>query len=132
MRTSLTPVHLLPAMLLLLASTALAQPGTTLPAASELSAQKNGSVLIYNFYSSSILSPGAENTRLNVTNTGTVTVFIHFFFVDGSTGSPADFYVCLTPNQTTTFNTSDTDPGVRGYAVRLRSMRRAVRSTTTF
>lgn len=52
MRTSLTHAHLLSAviLLLMLAVTALAQPGTPLPASSELSAQKNGSVLIYNLY----------------------------------------------------------------------------------
>jgi hypothetical protein len=121
MRTShkLTNLLLSLAALFAFASVAMAaDPGLPYPADSAVSDQKAGSVLIYNVYISSLNNPGAENTRINVTNTDdTFDVFVHFFFVDGTNCSVADSYVCLTPNQTMTFNMSDTDPGVMGYVV---------------
>ena len=121
MRTSLKLTSLLLSLVALcaFASVALAaDPGTPYPATSAVSDQKAGSVLIYNVYSSSLTNPGAENTRINITNTDeNLSVFVHFFFVEGGTCSVADSFVCLTPNQTTTFNMSDTDPGVMGFVV---------------
>jgi hypothetical protein len=111
-----------------LASTAFAQtqgpigPGTAYPATSEVSDQKAGSVLIYNCYSSNAANPAIENTRINITNVNpTFSVAVHLFFVDGSNCSPADAFLCLTPNQTATFLASDIDPGVRGYLVAVAS-----------
>ena len=93
-------------------------PGTPFSPTSELSDQKAGSVLIFPVYSSSLTNPGAENTRLNLTNTNPREVaYVHLFFVDGSTCAVADSYICLTPNQTTTLNAADIDPGVTGYVV---------------
>src|SRR5262249_8965846 len=43
----------------------------------------------------------------------------HLFFVDGSNCSVADSFICLTRNQTSSFLTSDVDPGVSGYIVAL-------------
>src|SRR5919199_6896195 len=108
--------------LIVLASTALAQtalgPGIPYPATSEVSDQKAGSVLIYNLYSSNATSPNSENTRINITNTHpTKTAFVHLFFLDGATCSPADAFTCLTPNQTAALLASDIDPGVTGYVV---------------
>ena len=120
MRTShkLTSLLLSLAALFAFASMALAaDPGTPFPASSAVSDQKAGSVLIYNLYSSSLTNPGAENTRINITNTSDGSALVHFFFVDGSNCSVADSFICLTGNQTTTFSMSDTDPGVMGYAV---------------
>ena len=42
---------------------------------------------------------------------------VHLFFIDGTSCSVADAYICLTPNQTTSFLTSDLDPGTMGYLV---------------
>ena len=121
MRTSHKLTHALLALaaLVVLASAAFAQlPGISFPATSEISDQKAGSVLIYTVYSSSAANANAENTRINLTNTSTTSsAFVHLFFVDGNSCSVADAFVCLTPNQTTSFLTSDVDPGTMGYIV---------------
>ncbi len=105
--------------LTILSSAALAaDPGLIYPATSEISDQKAGSVLIYNVYTSSVSTPGNQDTRVSLTNTSSNTIaFVHFFLVDGSSCSVADSFLCLTPNQKMTFLTSDVDPGVTGYLV---------------
>jgi hypothetical protein len=93
-------------------------PGDPYPAQSEVSDQKAGSVLIYNIYTSSASDAGLQNTRINLTNIDQKrSSFVHLFFVDGETCSVADNYLCLTANQTTTFVTSDVDPGTTGYLI---------------
>jgi hypothetical protein len=106
-----------------MASAALAaDPGLPYPATSEVSDQKPGSVLFYNIYSSDAASGNAQNTRVNITNTNTgAPAFVHLFFVDGTTCSIADSFICLTANQTASFLASDIDPGVRGYIVAVAS-----------
>ncbi|MGE3437347.1 MAG: CARDB domain-containing protein, partial [Blastocatellales bacterium] len=90
-------------------------PGGNLPPSSEVSDQKAGSVLIYNFYTSSA-SQNSHNTRFNITNISSDSpIAVHLFFVDGSNCSVADMFLCLTPNQTTSFLASDLDPGTTGY-----------------
>src|SRR6266852_3570583 len=119
MRTSHTSRRALLALfaLVMLSSAALAQvvpqgPGIPFPATSEISDQKAGSVLIYNVYTSSVANANAENTRLNLTNTSsTSSAFVHLFFVDGTSCSVADAFVCLTPNQTTSILSAEVDPG---------------------
>lgn len=97
-----------------------ADPGLTFPTASEVSDQKAGSVLIYNYYTSAPASPNLTNTRFNITNTSTTSAaFVHLFFVEGSSCSVSDRYVCLTANQTLTFLASEQDPGTTGYLVAL-------------
>jgi len=121
MRTSQKLTHALLALaaLVVLASAALAQlPGTPWPATDEINDQKAGSVLIYTVYSSSAANANAENTRFNLTNTSSVSsAFVHLFFVDGNSCSVADAFICLTPNQTTSFLASDVDPGTMGFVV---------------
>ncbi len=79
--------------------------------------QKPGSVLFYNYYTSTV-DAARQNTRINITNTHvTQSAYVHLFFVDGSNCSVADSYICLTPNQTASFLASDLDPGTTGYIV---------------
>jgi hypothetical protein len=83
-----------------------------------ISNTKEGSMLIFNFYTSNSANPSAQNTRFNLTNThDTRPVAVHLFFVDGASCSIADSYVCLTPRQTTSFLASDVDPDVTGYVI---------------
>ncbi len=93
-------------------------PGPNLPPASQISDQKSGSVLIYPYYTSDASSPNRANTRINITNVENQwSVCVHLFFVDGSSCSVADSYLCLTPNQTASFLMFDLDPGTTGYVV---------------
>lgn len=92
-------------------------PGGLLPAASETSDQKAGSVLIYNVYTSGATSGNTQNTRINLTNTHmTLPAYVHLFFI-AENCSVADNYVCLTANQTISFLANDLDPGTTGYIV---------------
>ncbi len=94
-------------------------PGTPISALGGVAHdQKAGSVLIYPVYTSLASMPNLQNTRIAMTNIDARNgVAVHLFFVDGNTCSVADSYVCLTANQTTSFVTSDLDPGVTGYLV---------------
>jgi hypothetical protein len=94
-----------------------ADPGAAYPATSEVSDQKAGSVLFYNFYTSGATSGNTQNARVNITNTSsTSAAFVHLFFVS-SDCTVADSYICLTANQTASFLASDVDPGITGYIV---------------
>ena len=80
-----------------------------------VSDNKLGSVLFYNYYVSDPLS-ATVNTRLSFTNANpSQDIAIHLFFVASDTCNVANFYLCLTKNQTTTVTTADLDPGVWGY-----------------
>ena len=122
MRNSRSFAHTLLALfaLALMSSLALAaDPGLAYPQDSEASDQKAGSVLVYNVYTSGPTSGNTENTRINITNTNSSVrgdAFVHLYFVSAGCAI-ADSYICLTPNQTASFLTSDIDPGVKGYIV---------------
>jgi len=121
MRTSrrfLSALLSLSALVVLSASASAADPGVAFPATSQVSDQKAGSILFYSAYASNATAPATENTRLNITNTSsTSAAFVHLYFIDGSSCSVADNFICLTANQTASVLTSDIDPGVRGYAI---------------
>ncbi|MDX2034877.1 MAG: DUF11 domain-containing protein [Blastocatellia bacterium] len=95
-------------------------PGNPIPELpnSTGSGQRPGSVLIFPIYISDPTNSNSQNTRISITNIDVSRpAYLHMFFVDGSTCSVADNYLCLTPNQTTSFLMSDLDPGVSGYLV---------------
>jgi hypothetical protein len=120
MRTShkLTSAMLAIIALVLMSGAALAaDPGLRYPEQAEVSDQKAGSILFYNYYTSGPTSGNAQNTRINMTNTSTTSAaFVHLFFVADSC-QVADSFICLTANQTASFLASDIDPGVSGYLV---------------
>ncbi len=95
-----------------------AGPGALVPAISEAGDQKPGSILIYPIYSSSPANLQRQDTRINVTNTDPARrVIVHLFFQEDDSASIADAFLCLTPNQTASFLTSDMDPGMNGYLI---------------
>jgi hypothetical protein len=93
-------------------------PGDRYAASSMISDQKAGSVLIFPVYCSLTIAPNMQNTRINITNTDAdKDALVHIFLVDGNTCSVSDAFICLTKNQTTSFLTSDLDPGIWGYLI---------------
>ncbi len=93
-------------------------PGLAFAATSETSDSKAGSVLIYNIYTSNPTVPAIQNTRINITNVNpSLDIAVHLFFVDGESCSVADSFLCLTRNQTSSFNTADFDPGTTGFVI---------------
>ncbi len=92
--------------------------GAALPANYAGDGQRPGSVLIFPFFTSSGASPQSQNTRLSLTNLDPGrSALVHLFFVDGDTCLVADSFLCLTPQQTTSFLASDLDPGITGFVV---------------
>jgi hypothetical protein len=94
--------------------------GPGLPAGPDnaVSDQKPGSILAYPIYTSDAANGASQNARVAITNTNpTRTAFVHLFFVDGSSCSVADSYICLTANQTASILASDVDPGTTGYVI---------------
>ncbi|MBL8187471.1 MAG: DUF11 domain-containing protein [Acidobacteria bacterium] len=93
-------------------------PGIAYPALSEASDIKEGSVLFYPIYTSDATNSNSQNTRINITNTsGTEKATVHLFAVDGASCAVLDAFLCLTPNQTSSFLASDFDPGNTGYLI---------------
>ena len=99
-----------------------ADPGLPFPSDSEMSDQKAGSLLVFNYYSSSPISALQENSRVSITNTNSLEgTTIHLYFIDGATCSVADTWLCLPPNCTSTFSMAEVDPGTSGYLVAIAS-----------
>jgi hypothetical protein len=120
MQTSRKLTHALAALfaLVMMSVAALAaDPGSAYPATSEISDQKAGSILVYNYYSSPAAPTPNHNTRINITNTSSTSpVIVHLFFV-AENCSIADFKLPMSQNLTYTFNVSEFDPNINGYLV---------------
>jgi len=117
-----THALLITVALVLLSSVALAADPGALPEAAASGGPKPGSILVYNYYTSSAIYPGKEDTQITLTNTGDAgSVAVHIFLINGDDCSVADLFLCLTANQTTSFLASDLDPGVDGYAIAVAS-----------
>lgn len=95
-------------------------PGTIYPARSEVTDQKPGSVLVYPIYTSAV-GQSTQDSRISITNTHpNLRAWVHLFFVADNC-SVSDAFLCLTPNQTSSFLASDLDPGTTGYMVAVAS-----------
>ncbi len=106
---------LLAAFAVLSTSSILAQ---AIPDSAPLSDQKAGSILIFNYYGSEAANPKGEDTQIHITNTHPQkSGMMAIFFMSAVSGLTSDASVCLAPNQTVSFKTSDTDPGEKGYIV---------------
>lgn len=120
MQTSRKLTHALAALfaLVMMSVAALAaDPGAPYPATSEISDQKAGSILIYNYYTSPAAAAPAQDTKINITNTSSTSgVVVHLFFV-AENCSIADFKLPMSANLTFSFNVSEFDPGINGYLV---------------
>jgi len=91
-------------------------PGPFYPARSEVTDVKTGSVLIYPIYTSSVGAP-TQDSRISLTNVHpNLPAYAHLFFVSDAC-AVSDAFLCLTPNQTSSFQASDLDPGTTGYLV---------------
>jgi hypothetical protein len=91
-------------------------PGPFYKASSELTDQKAGSVLVYPYYTSAV-GTTSQDSRISITNTHpNLLAYVHLFFVSDNC-AVSDAYLCLTPNQTSSFMASDLDPGTSGYLV---------------
>jgi hypothetical protein len=98
------------------AATFAADPGLPFSLDGAVNDQKAGSILFYNVYTSSAATPTTEDTLINITNTSSTSpVTVHLYFIDGATCTPADFSICMSPNQTFGFRASEYDPGTTGY-----------------
>jgi hypothetical protein len=127
MRTShqITRLFVALAALVALSAAALANTFTPTVANPGVSDQKAGSVLVFPYYTSA--ADGSFNrsdSLLTITNVcnGPATTggipnysYLHLFFMNGC--SPADTYVCLTPNGSIQIKASDYDPTVTGYLI---------------
>lgn len=82
-----------------------------------VSDQKAGSLLVYPFYTSR--AQDKRDTRVSITNIGATTVTVHMFMLDGNSCNQADQFVCLTPNASIAFKSSELDPEVTGWVMAL-------------
>lgn len=127
MRTSHQTTHKL-ATLMLIMTACLALSSTTqakIADPTSPSDQKAGSVLVFPYYISTADGKTSETLIQisNVCNGASVSAgipnysYLHLFFMNGSNCSPADTYVCLTPNGSLQILASVYDPGITGYLI---------------
>lgn len=100
-------------------------PGKLAPANVRLSDQKAGSLLVFPYYTSDTAGDFAKSdTFLTITNASDGSsvsngvpnyAYLHLFFMKDC--SPADTFVCLTPNGSFQFLASAYDPATTGYMI---------------
>jgi hypothetical protein len=129
MRTSHKITHLFVALaaFLALSTAALANTFGTTVANPGVSDQKAGSILVFPYYTSAADGSFSKSDTLiqitNVCNGASVSggapnySFLHLFFINGANCSPADTFICLTPNGSIQIKASDYDPTITGYLI---------------
>ncbi len=95
------------------ACTLLNCPSLNQPANTAISDQKAGSVLVFPYYTSNVALQ--NDTRLSISNIGEQQTIVHIFFIDGTSCNQADLFLCLTPNASFSFKTSEYDPEMTGW-----------------
>ncbi len=78
-------------------------------------AQNPGSLLVFPFYKHD--AQNKVDTRLTITNLGTLPINVHFLFLDGATCQEFDQFVCFTPNASIEWKASQFDPQNKGYVI---------------
>ncbi|MEY3284422.1 MAG: hypothetical protein RIR86_2435 [Acidobacteriota bacterium] len=79
---------------------------------------KPGSILFFNRFTSNPVNQLLGDTQVNITNLNqSRAIELHFYLIDGSSCSVADFGSSLNASQTMTFLMSDFDPGIFGYMI---------------
>jgi len=79
---------------------------------------KPGSVLFFNRFTSNPVNQMLGDTQINLTNLNqSKAIDLHFYLIDGSSCSVADFGSSLNASQTISFLMSDFDPGIFGYMI---------------
>ncbi len=81
----------------------------------KMSDQKAGSVLVFPYYIAK--SSAGSDTKIQLTNTGSESVFIHLFFIDDSSCQQADFSACLSANASLNLQASEMDPENVGWLI---------------
>jgi hypothetical protein len=95
------------------ACNALNCPAPGVPVNVRATATKPGSVLVFPYYTSKAAEQ--RDTRLSLSNIGATAATVHLFFIDGTSCNQSDFFVCLTPNASFSFKSSEYDPEVTGW-----------------
>jgi len=98
--------------------TILSASATAQSLANNYSDIKPGSILFFNRFTSNPINTLQGDTQINLTNHHqSKAIDLHFYIVDGSSCSVADFGTSLNSSQTISFLMSDFDPGIFGYLI---------------
>jgi subtilisin-like proprotein convertase family protein len=83
------------------------------PVNAAVSDQKSGALLVFPYYTSKAATQ--SDTRLTLSNVGEQVATLHLFFIDGVTCQQADFFLCLTPHGSFSFQASAYDGETTGW-----------------
>lgn len=83
------------------------------PAQVQVSDQKAGSLLVFPYYTSD--AAGTRNTWATISNISNAAVLVHIFFLQGSSCSQADQFICLTANASIQLIANSFDPLTTGW-----------------